>query len=79
MNGPPALLGNTTGAFPIVSFADCGAPMTIVVCPVSVSEVLAPAAKVCARSVVPEAEVTLIQQSDVVAPMVSRYVAVSGA
>jgi hypothetical protein len=53
--------------------------MTIVARPVSETEVVAPGAKVWATTVVPVDDVTLIQQSDVVAPTRREYVAVLGA
>ncbi len=68
VNGLVAPLGSTSGTPPIASWAYPVAPITIVARPVSETDAVAPGAKVCARTVVPVDEVTLIQQSDVVAP-----------
>lgn len=77
--GPWIPPGSSTGTPSIDIFADLGAPRRMVEWPVSESEADAPGAKVCASTVVPLADVTLIQQSDVVAPILSEYVEVAGA
>jgi hypothetical protein len=68
VNGLMAPLGSTSGMPPISSSAAAGAPITIVARPVSEADAVAPGVKVCASTVVPVDDVTLIQQSDVVAP-----------
>lgn len=72
VKGPAIPVGSTTGMPPMDSFEEFGAPMTIVERPDNETDAVAPAANVCASTVVPLADVTLIQQSDVVAPIVSE-------
>lgn len=71
-------VGSTTGTPSIDIFAAPGAPISTTEWPVSETEADAPGAKVCASTVVPLDDVTLIQQSAVVAPTVSEYVDVTG-
>ena len=73
VNGLVAPLGSTRRTPPIASWAYVVAPITIVARPVSETDAVAPGVKVCASTVVPVDEVTLIQQSDVVAPTRREY------
>lgn len=79
VKGPERPPGRTTGTPSIDNSAALGAPRTIVERPVSESETDAPGVNVCARTVAPLADVTLIQQSAVVAPTESEYEEVAGA
>jgi hypothetical protein len=79
VNGLVAPLGSSSGMPPISSSAAAGAPITMVARPVSETDTDVPGVKVCATTVVPAADVTLIQQSDVVAPTRREYTMEPGA